>query len=293
LSSQPTQPCSGRIDDPAEVEAILREMWNGQVLDILGHPSRPLAQTLVGQGAPEGMDNPYWSIVRWLPQSSWSSFGSAMPSVEGWFQRDLPVNRDTLTFNYAFAIPSPGDIAFLTEYIAGRKVIEIGAGTGYWAWQLAQAGVDVLAYDTHDWVRYSRFVDTQFHPVHEGSVEQLAEHPDRMLMLCWPDYNTPFALDAVTAYTGDCLIYIGEGWGGCTGDEEFGRVLNDEWDLTVSSRFHINYGGINSYVGLYRRQSSALPSAVVAQMLETVEPLPRLGPAVGSANPDRDDSNGR
>ena len=250
MSSTPPQPT---VIDPVEIEAILRQMWTGQVLDLLGEPTEPFAKTLAGQAAPEGMDNPYWAIARWMPISRWSAFGSRPPGVEGYTHQNVPVNRDLLVFNYSFAIPSPGDIAFLARHIAGRPVIELGAGTGYWAWQLTQAGVDVVAYDSQEWVNNGRFTDRQFHPVHEGSIERIAEHPDRMLMLCWPDYNTSFALDALNAYAGDDLIYIGEGWGGCTGDEEFGKRLDEEWHPVDTSPHHVNFGGIHSDVGIYRR----------------------------------------
>lgn len=259
MFSQSGRPARERIGDPLEVEARLRELWGGTVLDVLGRPTKPLAAHLRGEGAPDGMVNPYWSIVRWLPQSTWSS-----PDVEGWTPPAFPANRDVLVFTYAFAIPSPGDIAFLAKHVAGGKVIELGAGTGYWAWQLTQAGVDTVAYDSHGWADTGLLSDTQFHPVRLGSVEKIAEHPDRLLMLCWPDYDTPFAFDALRAYTGDRLIYIGEGWGGCTGDDDFGKALDEQWELVAASGSHINFGGIRSRIGVYQRAPRQLGPAVLS-----------------------------
>lgn len=252
MSSDVDRPREG-IADPVDMEAQLRHLWSATVLDMLGRPATPLADHIAGESGPTTINNPYWSIVRWLPQSSWSTSDTLTPTVEGWMTQRFPVNRDMLVYTYSFAIPSPGDIAFLARRIGGRGVIELGAGTGYWAWQLTQAGVDLIAYDNYEWINQGRLNPVPFHPVHHGSIETIAEHPDRLLMLCWPDYNTPFALDALTAYTGDGLIYIGEGWGGCTGDDEFGRTLDEEWELTASSAHHVNFAGIHSDIGLYRR----------------------------------------
>jgi hypothetical protein len=48
-------------------------------------------------------------------------------------------------------------------------------------------------------------------------------------MLCWPGDGQPFADQAVAAYPGDTLIYIGEGPGGHTADDAFFARLAREW----------------------------------------------------------------
>lgn len=221
---------------------------------MLGKPTKPLADTQLGTPAPDGMINPYWDVVRQLPVDELSRY---RPEVNAWDGRHfgLPVDRQDLAYTYAFAIPSPADIAFLVEQLDGRPVIELGAGTGYWAWQLSQSFVDVLAFDNNLWSKGGRLIGTQYHPVHEGSIEQLELHANRVLMLCWPDYDTTFAADALTDYTGDLLVYIGEGPGGCCGDDHFGDLLTDQWEHVGSSSGHINFTGIHSDVGVYRRAS--------------------------------------
>jgi len=248
------------ITDPDAIVDALRALWNAggpqdKYTQFIGNgrTTRPLAETRHGAPGPEGVANPYWSIARQLPHT----VDRGIPDVLGWSgQLDgLPVSREMLTHTYSFAIPSPGDIEFLVTMLDGRKVIEVGAGTGYWAWQLSQQGVDVVAYDSHLWADEGRIASgIQYHPVPQGSVEKISEHPDRVLMLCWPDYNTPFADEALKAFTGDVLIYIGEGWGGCTGDDAFGGRLSREWGDPESSPSHVNFHGIHSHVGVYRRR---------------------------------------
>src|SRR5262245_34518575 len=45
---------------------------------------------------------------------------------------------------FGFAVPNAEAIAAIA---ALSPIVEIGAGTGYWAWMLRNAGVDVIAYD--------------------------------------------------------------------------------------------------------------------------------------------------
>src|ERR1035441_3922730 len=93
--------------------------------------------------------------------------------------------------------------------LRGRGVIEPGAGGGYWAWQLAQAGVNVAAYDPAD-VEAGMFVGRKpWFPVKRGDQSVAGKHPGRSLLLCWPSYDKPWAAEALAAYGGDQLFYIG------------------------------------------------------------------------------------
>ena len=53
--------------------------------------------------------------------------------------------RDWLARLYAFAVPNK---AALDELATVSPIVEVGAGTGYWASLLRSQGVDVVAYDS-------------------------------------------------------------------------------------------------------------------------------------------------
>src|SRR3712207_5908989 len=55
--------------------------------------------------------------------------------------------RRQLTRTYAWAIPNQAAIDAIADLAEGRGVMEVGAGTGYWAALLRQAGVDVIPTD--------------------------------------------------------------------------------------------------------------------------------------------------
>ena len=133
---------------------------------------------------------------------------------------------------YSWAVPS---MEALDRIAALGPIIEIGAGTGYWAYLLRELGVDVKAFDVappgavnvkngwHDgaetWTKVCR-----------GGPERAAYEAHRTLFLCWPPYDTPMAYHALKCYRGNTLVYIGEDSYGCTGDEAFHDLLYREWD---------------------------------------------------------------
>ena len=121
----------------------------------------------------------------------------------------------------------------MTELAAHAPLVEIGAGTGYWTMLLRERGVDIIAYDLHPPVTGAE--DNHFHQnvptwtqVLQGGAECAAYHPKRAIFLCWPPIS-PMADEALLAYRGNCVIYIGEGHGNCTADDAFHYQLEKEW----------------------------------------------------------------
>ena len=129
---------------------------------------------------------------------------------------------------YAWAIPNDAALRTIADH---APVVEIGAGGGYWAGLLRARSVDVLAYDIdpdggpdpdghpgwHDGRRWSQVLP--------GDHTAVQQHPDRTLLLIWPSYNEPWTDQVLDLYTGDTVIYVGEGPGGCTGTDRMHDLL--------------------------------------------------------------------
>ncbi|MFJ1461554.1 hypothetical protein [Nocardia sp. N2S4-5] len=185
--------------------------------------------------------NPYWDVV-------------APSVVEGEGRRVVNGGRPTgsgrlgfaqtvLQGAYAYAIPSPETIAWLARVCEGRTVVELGAGRGYWAAQLAGAGLRVEAYDSEppDRAENASFgraagQSDVWHGV--GDLDEFASRSfssDDVLFLCWPPgWGDTMASEAVAAFEaagGERLVYIGEPKGGKTGDDAFFDALAARWDL--------------------------------------------------------------
>lgn len=132
-------------------------------------------------------------------------------------------HRDELIEEYAWAIPNQEAIETIATY---DPVLEVGAGNGYWAYLLRQLQVDVLATDA------DAPLDPDWSPVWTASAQSVVpDYPDRTLLMVWPSYDEFWPTEALWAYQGETVIYVGEGRGGCTADDRFHQLLHDEWTL--------------------------------------------------------------
>lgn len=142
--------------------------------------------------------------------------------------RGHPV-REELVRHYAYGIPNEEALGAIAA-ASPAGVVELGAGTGYWARLLHEQGVDIVAYDR--WPPPSpdnRFVDNPpWFPVEEGDEHVVARHAHRTLLVVWPTYNEAWAADAVARFHaagGSTLVFVGEGPGGRSGDRTLHAVL--------------------------------------------------------------------
>jgi hypothetical protein len=133
---------------------------------------------------------------------------------------------------YGFAIPTDDALEHIERYSSGG-VVEIGAGTGYWAHLLDRRGVDVRAFDVepapssaNEW-----FAGTQpWHRIEIADHTVVAQWPTRTLLIVWPTKNDIWASAAVKRYHdagGSCVAFVGELSAGRTGDEVFHAHLGN------------------------------------------------------------------
>ena len=140
--------------------------------------------------------------------------------------------RDMLVRLHAWAVPSKEAIEVAARY---SPLVEVGAGTGYWAWLLKLAGADVVAYDLEPPLQDADdpfAEDKPWTDVLQGSVEEaLAQHPTRTLFLCWPPAGDPMAHVALSTTQADHVIYVGWPDDDVTGSYEFHQLLKERWQL--------------------------------------------------------------
>lgn len=109
-------------------------------------------------------------------------------------------------------------------------IIDVCAGTGFWAALLHSVGIDVVAYDLTPPI--SRKFDFPRARVNEmdGAVA-LTLFPQRDVFMSWPPYNESLAERiALLMSQGRRLYYIGECEGGCTGTDKFFDVLSEDFE---------------------------------------------------------------
>jgi len=184
--------------------------------------------------------NPYWEIVG--PSVSERGGRRVVDGGNPEGSAQLAFAQMTLQATYAYAIPSPETIEWMSDFCAGFPVLEVGAGRGYWAAQLSQAGIAVNAFeleppDVRDNVSFPQAAgqaDTWYSVCTTDGLSS-AQQGGHMLFLCWPPgWENPMASEALATFEaagGDRLVYIGEPRGGKTGDAAFFDALTDRWKL--------------------------------------------------------------
>jgi hypothetical protein len=118
--------------------------------------------------------------------------------------------RQRMVARYAWAIPTTEAIELLLRF---APLVEMGAGTGYWAWLVRQAGGDILAFDRYpppDRRNRWHAGERQWTEVLPGGPRRLTRHPGRTLLLCWPPQDEPMTQQCLQVYEGQTLIYAGE-----------------------------------------------------------------------------------
>jgi putative endonuclease len=153
----------------------------------------------------------------------------------------LNERRSEIICRYAFSVPT---IDIIEEIAGYSPLVEIGAGSGYWAMCLADAGADVIAYDSQppdeglpwDCREGNRWFDDTWYHVHEGDESMAGRYPERTLFICWPPIHDAMAIKALRLYReagGKTIVFIGST--GASADDEFFRELG-KWKMIRSVR---------------------------------------------------------
>jgi len=184
----------------------------------------------------EGEQNEY--IKEFMEAEGWNSNGRwnkideylELPLKERVkMEEDRPWDiRKYMVGKYAWAIPNERAIKMLVEL---GPIVEVGAGIGYWAHLVTEAGGDIRAYDSLV-KTYKESCKDPWFPVKRGGVEK-ARMKGRNLFLCWPPYSEKMATRCLENCTGQYVIYVGEGEGGCTGDEDFHEHLDKHFKMVT------------------------------------------------------------
>lgn len=152
--------------------------------------------------------------------------------AETWFGK-----RQDLVEKYAWAVPTEETVEHLCSYDC---VLEVGAGSGYWASLVRDSGGNISPYDIDPPV--DMWTDVRKNP--EDNTERIVRaSPAECLLLCWPPVSSPLANRVLDWFEGEHVCYVGEGAGGCTADIAFHEQLEREWE-------QVEWFEIPSYYGV-------------------------------------------
>jgi hypothetical protein len=149
------------------------------------------------------------------------------------------------------------------------RILEVGAGTGLWAHLLRELHeIPVVATDQSDgnyrqgWVQHKQHKYCSVEVI--DAVSAIEKYNPEVLMLIWAPFSNPdspypeppMATHSLKAFKGNILVWIGEGEGGCNGDDSFFEELNANWkmvdEIGIPSWHHIHDG-----CSIWKRNESA------------------------------------
>jgi hypothetical protein len=117
----------------------------------------------------------------------------------------------SLAQRYSYVFPDDGSLTALSDI---GPLVEVGAGTGYWAYRLRAIAVDIVAFDSAppDSDRPNRYHEktSTWTEVIAADHTILTQYPDRALLLCWPPLFSSLG-ECLTYYGGNTVAVIGDG----------------------------------------------------------------------------------
>jgi len=157
--------------------------------------------------------------------------------------------RNRFIGNFAWATPSPEAIAAIKTFAHNDTILEINAGSGLWARLLHDEGAKIIATDLkpHEYPRRHFNVRKMDHA---KSIERYGSNC-KVLMTVWPNYSENYAAEALKAFQGNRVVYVGE-YQGCTADDEFHDILSKEWHEGVCIKIP-QWWGLHDYLFMYTR----------------------------------------
>jgi hypothetical protein len=151
--------------------------------------------------------------------------------------------------------PSYESLRKISKFVGEGRVIDAGCGRGLWSALLFLSKKRVVAIDNFENPIY-KAENCLVTPIQAEAEEwiEMFGGPDDVLFMSWPPHWGDMASSCLSAHRGSKLIYIGEGWGGCTADDEFFDMLDKGWNVVGEYPME-NFQGIEDSLSLCIRKT--------------------------------------
>jgi len=146
------------------------------------------------------------------------------------------------------------DLKKMVEKFEMSKIIELSCGAGWFSYWMKKYGIPITdSVDNKSWGRVFSYLPN----ITVGdSVDVVKENADTDLyILSWPYMDTVAAEVWKEMRTGQYLLYIGEGYGGCTANNEFHDLISDYVVREAYTFFEnfLSFETIHDHPTLYRK----------------------------------------
>jgi len=174
-------------------------------------------------------------------------FNHFFDSMSNYTFRDIYIKYSFTLLNHEF-------LETIKNYIEKndiKYIIEVGAGTGFFSfWLEKYLDRKVIAVDSFKKEYFEN--DDYFHDIETiDAIEYMNKQQKEtsLIIMAWPNYSTPFAFKVLKAlHKNNHLLYVGEGKGGCTADDDFFEELRkDEYVKIDKSEKFQSFSHIHDY----------------------------------------------
>ena len=165
---------------------------------------------------------------------------------------EVYVKRDKFRSGISWHIPNQGLIDLIVE---NSPIVSVGSGFGYSEKLASDQGADIIATDLeptekNHWCSEGKYyIDVE----KITAPDAVKKYSGRNVFMAWPPYDNPMAYEVVkNMEVGRKLVFVGEGYGGCTGDDNFFQYLETNFeeidiDFTIP-RWSGIYDGVRYYI---------------------------------------------
>jgi len=150
---------------------------------------------------------------------------------------------------FGFAIMTDAAAELIAAF---SPILEVGAGSGYWTWELQAIGADAVATDPDPFSCVGCEVDREWVEVERLNADQAMElYPGRTVLSVWPSLGDTWLDDALRVHKPERLVLVGEGAYGCTASPALWDALDELGYAEVSTFDLPQWSGIHDYGAVY------------------------------------------
>lgn len=189
------------------------------------------------------------------------SYDLFKPTNEFQLNMTLSLFRDDYINRYGFYLVSEDFLEKSVKLFGNKKILEVGAGSGFLSSCLEYNGLDIIATDKQIENNPYGFNNKNQKLIEVDSIQFLKENKNNfdVILMSWPDYSSNFADTILKHMKADqILIYIGESYGGCTANDNFFDRLEKSTILLENETLEFknssfSWFGIHDKVRIYQK----------------------------------------
>lgn len=194
----------------------------------------------------------------------------------------------------AYYAVGPADFKAVARVVRGRRVLEVCAGRAYLARLLAHAPdvemeslvvTDIQGPPPANSDKVGVCVDfTGVRYERASAAEAPGRFPADVLLVAWPPYDDPAADNALAAFAGDAVVFIGEKRGDATANDAFFARLASGWaeEPVRADRMSL-LNGFTDTLRVFRRRPRTVFTAALAAARACPPPSCPATPRSGTA----------